>query len=111
MDAAPVDLVQSALLTALVVATPILVVALVVGLVTALVQAATQVIATDPEKPEFGSIALLFTPAPVTLRQWVVTDDLGKNTTVILGDLTIGAEYPASQFAIESELRKREQAQ
>jgi flagellar biosynthetic protein FliQ len=43
MEAAPVDLVQSALLTALVVATPILVVALVVGLVTALVQAATQV--------------------------------------------------------------------
>ncbi len=75
------------------------------------VQAATQVIATDPEKPEFGSITLLFTPAPVTLRQWVVTDDLGKNTTVILGDLTLGAEYPASQFAIESELRKREQAQ
>jgi outer membrane lipoprotein-sorting protein len=75
------------------------------------VQAATQVLATDPEKPEFGSIALLFTPAPLTLRQWVVTDDLGKNTTVILGDLTLGAEYPASQFAIESELRKREQAQ
>jgi outer membrane lipoprotein-sorting protein len=75
------------------------------------VQAATQVIATDPEKPEFGSIALLFTPAPLTLRQWVVTDDLGKNTTVILGDLTLGAEYPASQFAIESELRTREQAQ
>jgi len=75
------------------------------------VQAATQVTATDPEKPEFGSIALLFTPAPVTLRQWVVTDDLGKSTTVILGDLTLGAEYPASQFAIDSELRKREQAQ
>ena len=75
------------------------------------VQAATQVTATDPEKPEFGSIALLFTPAPVTLRQWVVTDDLGKSTTVILGDLTLGAEYPASQFAIESELREREQAQ
>ena len=75
------------------------------------VQAATQVIATDPEKPEFGSIALLFTPAPVTLRQWVVTDDLGKNTTVILGDLTLGADYPASQFAIESELRKRGKAQ
>lgn len=43
MGAAPIDLVQSALLTALVVAMPILVVALVVGLVTALVQAATQV--------------------------------------------------------------------
>jgi flagellar biosynthetic protein FliQ len=43
MGGAPVDLVQSALLTALVVAAPVLLVALVVGLVTALVQAATQV--------------------------------------------------------------------
>jgi outer membrane lipoprotein-sorting protein len=71
------------------------------------VQAATQVVATDPENPQFGSIALLFTPAPLTLRQWVVTDDLGKKTTVILGDLAMGAQFPASQFAIESELRKR----
>ena len=40
---APVDLLQSALLTALVVATPVLLVAVVVGLVTAFAQAATQV--------------------------------------------------------------------
>lgn len=71
------------------------------------VQAATQVVATDPERPEFGSIALLFTPAPVTLRQWVVTDDLGQKTTIILGDLTTGQDYPASQFAIDAELRQR----
>ncbi len=71
------------------------------------VQAATQVVAIDPDHPEFGSIALVFTPAPVTLRQWVVTDDLGQKTTIILGDLTTGAVYPPSQFAIESELRKR----
>jgi flagellar biosynthetic protein FliQ len=43
MESAPIDLVQSALVTALVVATPILLVALVVGLITALLQAATQV--------------------------------------------------------------------
>ncbi|MDZ7905781.1 MAG: outer membrane lipoprotein carrier protein LolA [Cypionkella sp.] len=71
------------------------------------VQAATQVVAQDPDHPEYGSIALMFTPAPVTLRQWVVTDDLGKKTTVILGDLALGADYPPSQFAIQSELRKR----
>lgn len=71
------------------------------------VEAATQVIAQDPEHPEYGSIALLFTASPLTLRQWVVTDDLGKKTTVILGELTLGTVYPASQFAIETELRKR----
>lgn len=71
------------------------------------VQAATQVIATDPEHPEYGSIALLFTPAPLTLRQWVVTDDLGKKTTVILGDLALGADFPPSRFAIQSELDRR----
>ena len=42
MDA-PVDLVQSAILTALVVAAPVLLVAVVVGLLTAVAQAATQV--------------------------------------------------------------------
>ncbi len=70
-------------------------------------QTATQVVAQDPDHPEYGTIALLFTPAPLTLRQWVITDDLGKQTTVILGDLKTGAEFPPSQFAIESELRKR----
>jgi outer membrane lipoprotein-sorting protein len=71
------------------------------------VQAATQVVAQDPTHPEYGNIALLFTPAPLTLRQWVITDDLGKKTTVILGDLSFGADYPPSRFAIQSELEKR----
>jgi outer membrane lipoprotein-sorting protein len=71
------------------------------------VQSATQVVAQDPAHPEFGSIALLFTPAPLALRQWVITDDLGKKTTVILGDLALGQTYPTSKFAIQSELDQR----
>ncbi len=43
MDAMPVDLLRTALITTLVVAGPVLLVALVVGVVMALVQAATQV--------------------------------------------------------------------
>lgn len=43
MDAAPVELVQSALVTALVVAAPVLLVALAVGIVVSLAQAASQV--------------------------------------------------------------------
>lgn len=71
------------------------------------VQAATQVVAQDPENPQFGTIALLFTQDPLTLRQWVITDDLGQKTTVILGELQTGAEFAPSQFAIETELRAR----
>lgn len=72
-----------------------------------LVQAATQVTAQDPENPQFGTIALMFTPDPLALRQWVITDDLGQKTTVILGELQTGVEFPASQFLIESELQRR----
>jgi hypothetical protein len=66
------------------------------------VQAATQVVAQDPEHPEYGQIALLFTPSPLTLRQWVITDDLGKKTTVILGDWVVGQTYPAALFDIQA---------
>jgi outer membrane lipoprotein-sorting protein len=48
---------------------------------------ATTVTAQDPENPEFGSIELKFTDDPVELRQWVITDDGGSQTTVVLGAL------------------------
>ncbi len=48
---------------------------------------ATTVTAQDPENPEYGSIELKFTSDPVELRQWVITDDSGGQTTVVLGAL------------------------
>lgn len=48
---------------------------------------ATTVTAQDPEHPEYGSIQLKFTDNPVELRQWVITDDGGGQTTVVLGAL------------------------
>lgn len=48
---------------------------------------ATTVTAQDPEHPEYGSIQLKFTGDPVELRQWVITDDGGGQTTVVLGAL------------------------
>lgn len=48
---------------------------------------ATTVTAQDPENPEYGSIELKFTDDPVELRQWVITDDGGSQTTVVLGAL------------------------
>lgn len=67
----------------------------------------TRVLAQDPENPEYGTIELVFTDNPVALRQWVITDDLGQQTTVILGDLKSGQDLKASLFSFETEIQRR----
>jgi outer membrane lipoprotein-sorting protein len=67
----------------------------------------TRIVAQDPEFPEYGSIDLVFTADPVELRQWVITDDLGSQTTVILGELKKGMELMPSLFNIIAEMEKR----
>ena len=69
---------------------------------------ATHVRAQDPEYPEYGTIDLVFTADPVVeLRQWIITDDLGAQTTVILGEMKKGVELGASLFDINAEAAKR----
>ncbi|WP_151717785.1 LolA family protein [Gemmobacter serpentinus] len=68
----------------------------------------TLVRAQDPEHPEYGSIDLVFTANPVALRQWVINDNGGSQTTVILGDMQMGKDYPPSTFTFEAEMRRRE---
>jgi outer membrane lipoprotein-sorting protein len=67
----------------------------------------TTVTAQDPENPQYGNIQLVFTANPVELRQWIVTDDLGTQTTVILNDLVAGAEIRDVLFNIQAEMRRR----
>jgi len=67
----------------------------------------TRVRAQDPEHPEYGSIELVFTEGPVELRQWVITDDLGAETTVILGELQKGGQIGARLFDISAETAAR----
>ncbi|TBX28226.1 LolA family protein [Nioella sediminis] len=67
----------------------------------------TRIIAQDPEEPDIGYITLVFTDEPVELRQWIVTDSTGFNTTVILGELEEGGNIPARHFNIPQELRDR----
>ena len=67
----------------------------------------TSVTAQDPDNPQYGNIKMVFTGSPVELRQWIVTDDLGQQTTVILGDLVKGASIGDGQFNIMSEMRRR----
>ena len=67
----------------------------------------TTVTAQDPDHPEYGNIQLVFTANPVELRQWVVTDDTGGQTTVILNDVVPGASIGDAKFNILSEMRQR----
>ena len=59
---------------------------------------ATLVTAQDPENPEYGSIQMKFTDNPVQLRQWVVNDSGGGQTTVVLGELETGGSLSNRLF-------------
>ena len=63
---------------------------------------ATVVTAQDPENPEYGNIQLKFTADPVELRQWVVNNGNGSQTTVVLGELQRGGNLPNSLFDVGS---------
>ncbi len=67
---------------------------------------ATTVRAQDPQRPELGHIDMKFTGNPTELRQWVITDQSGLQTTIILGDLTKGVAIADSQFNIQREINR-----
>ena len=67
----------------------------------------TRLLAQDPEFPEYGSIELVFTADPVELRQWVIVDDLGAATTVILGEMIKGEDLKPGIFDIRGETEQR----
>lgn len=68
---------------------------------------ATIVTAQDPEHPEYGNIQLMFTSQPTELRQWIITDNSGQQTTVILGEMQKGASLTDRQFSITAEVDER----
>lgn len=70
--------------------------------------ATTTITAQDPDNPQYGNIQMVFTGSPVELRQWIVTDDVGSQTTVILNDMTAGTRISDNKFSIVSEINKRE---
>jgi len=67
----------------------------------------TSVVAQDPQHPEYGNIRLVFSANPTELRQWVVTDDTGSETTVILGTLRTGGQLGSLLFNLDAELDRR----
>lgn len=67
----------------------------------------TTVLAHDPERPELGTIELVFSNDPVELRQWVITDEGGSETTVILGALERRDRLSAFLFDIQRTTEER----
>ena len=52
----------------------------------------------EAEKPDLGSLTLVFTENPLTLRQWTVVDQQGRRTTVSLSDLQLGVALDPRLF-------------
>lgn len=63
----------------------------------------TTVTAQDPAHPQYGNIQMVFTANPIELRQWIVTDDVGSQTTVIFNDLVRGGRISDIKFNIVNE--------
>jgi outer membrane lipoprotein-sorting protein len=64
------------------------------------------VTALDVENPDQGSITMVFSDNPLELRQWVITDPQGRQTTVALRDTRTNVSIPAEQFSIEAAERR-----
>jgi outer membrane lipoprotein-sorting protein len=59
------------------------------------------VTAVDTARPQQGEIIMIFGDNPLELRQWVVIDAQGRQTTVALRDMRTNVQIPASRFVIE----------
>ncbi len=60
----------------------------------------TTIIAQDPKHPEYGSIELVFGSDPVRLMKWIINDDAGGRTAVILEDMKTDVKLQPSLFSI-----------
>ena len=67
----------------------------------------TAVTLQDAENPDYGFIQLIFTDNPVQLRQWIVQDNSGGRTQIVLDSLTEGGRLSNVLFNIQYEMQKR----
>jgi outer membrane lipoprotein-sorting protein len=68
---------------------------------------ATIVRAQDPKHPDYGTIDLVFGENPVALTKWIITDDIGNQTSVTLGPLVVNQSFASSLFSKEIAINKR----
>jgi outer membrane lipoprotein-sorting protein len=67
----------------------------------------TTVTAQDPDRPDYGAIQLMFSEDPLQLRQWIIFDGAGGQTTVLFEPLEMGEPLSNSLFYVKGEMTRR----
>jgi len=62
----------------------------------------------DPEKPEIGSIKMIFDRNPMALVEWIIVDGSGLESVVKLGTLTTNISLDNALFSIRKTLQALE---
>lgn len=63
---------------------------------------ATEISLVRTDEPEAGTLSLVFTNNPVSLKEWSVIDGQGTETRVVLSNIQSNTPLPAELFTMES---------
>ena len=72
------------------------------------VENSTVVVLQDPNLSSYGSLKLVFTDHPVTLRQWVITNEMSDQTVLKFKDFINQPNMSSNKFNISLEIDNRE---
>lgn len=72
------------------------------------VENSTVVVLQDPKLSSYGSLKLVFTDHPVTLRQWVITNEMSDQTVLKFKDFINQPNMSSNRFNISLEIDNRE---
>ena len=72
------------------------------------VENSTIVVLQDPNLSSYGSLKLVFTDHPVTLRQWVITNEMSDQTVLKFKDFVNQPNMSSNKFNISLEIDNRE---
>ena len=72
------------------------------------VENSTVVLLQDPKLSSYGSLKLVFVDHPVTLRQWVITNEMGDQTVLKFKDFINQPNMSSNKFNISLEINNRE---
>ena len=71
------------------------------------VENSTVVLLQDPKLSSYGSLKLVFVDHPVTLKQWVITNEMGDQTVLKFKDFINQPNMSSDKFNISLEIDKR----
>ena len=71
------------------------------------VENSTVVVLQDPKLSSYGSLKLVFTDRPVTLTQWVITNEMNDETVLKFTDFTNQPNMSSNKFNISLEIDNR----